>query len=245
MALVDRERSVRVNALARLFTVTEETIRRDLEKLEGEGKLVRSHGGAISSHIGGREAPFNEREVSHAPEKLSIARAAVALIEESDTVLIDASTTALQLARSIPDQALTVLTNSVPVCTELSNRTRIRVICTGGALSSASLSFVGPRAEQMLADYHVNRLFFSCTGVDLEHGLSDVNESQAVLKRTMMSIADHAYLLVDKSKFGVRALKRFARIEDVKNVITNDDADEAVVAEMQAMNINVRLAKSA
>jgi len=242
MALVDRERSVRVAELARLFSVTDETIRRDLERLETEGKLVRSHGGAISSHIGSREAPFDERDVSHSPEKAAIAREALTLIEEGDTVLIDASTTALHLARILPNQTLTVLTNSISVCSELAGRTRLRVICTGGALSAASLSFTGPRAEQMLSDYHVNRLFFSCTGVDFEHGLSDVNESQAVLKQIMLSIADHSYLLVDKSKFGVRAFKRFGSLEDVKNVITNADVDTCVVEELHSHNLNVRLA---
>lgn len=234
---------MRVAGLARHFAVTEETIRRDLEKLEQEGKLVRSHGGAVSIRQGANEAPFAEREIRSAVEKMSIAREALKLIEDGDTILIDASTTALQLARLLPDMNLTVVTNAMQVCVELTTRPRIRVICTGGTLSAASLSFTGPRAEQALAEYHVNRLFFSCTGVDLIHGLSDVNESQANLKRRMMSMADRTTLLVDRSKFGIRALKRFGHITDVHEVITNAQADPAVVEAIVEAGVAVMVAK--
>jgi DeoR/GlpR family transcriptional regulator of sugar metabolism len=233
VGLIERERSVRVTQLARRFSVTEETIRRDLERLEREGKLVRSHGGAVSSDWGGREAPAAERAVLYVPEKTAIAREAVTRIGEGDTILVDASTTALQMVRLIPDMPLTVVTNSIQVCLELVRCPRVRIVCTGGALSAASLSFVGSRAEEMLADYHVNRLFFSCTGIDLDHGLSDVNEAQAALKQRMLAAADHSYLLADRSKFGIRALKRFGQLADVQTLITNDGLDDETVADLQ------------
>jgi DeoR/GlpR family transcriptional regulator of sugar metabolism len=240
-ALVERERSARVTTLARLFKVTEETIRRDLEKLEMDGKLMRSHGGAVSRSTV-FDLPFGEGEISFAAEKAAIAREAVKLIEEGDTILIDASTTALQMARMVPDMPLTVLTNSMQVCVELTSRPRMRVVCTGGTLSPPSLSFVGFRAEQMLSEYHVNRLFFSCTGVDFEHGLSDINESQAVLKQKMTAVAEHAYLMVDRHKFGVKSLKRFGQVSDVKTIITNDTVSPAIVEHLQALGVTVVLA---
>ncbi len=240
--LVERERSVRVSELAKRFAVTDETIRRDLERLEAQGKLVRSHGGAVSMHAGASEASFAERAVSSVAEKLAIARAAVSLVQEGDTILIDASTTALQMVRLLPDIPMTVLTNSIQVCAELAGRTRSRVICTGGTLSTASLSFVGYRAEQVLADYHVNRFFFSCTGVDFQYGLSDVNEGQAMLKEQMLEIADHSYLLADAGKFGVRALKRFASLSEIDTIITSEGLDAAVAADLAAIPIGVVLA---
>ena len=243
VAIVSAEKSVRVAGLARQFSVTEETIRRDLEKLEQEGKLLRSHGGAVSIRQGGNEAPYSEREIRSAAEKMAIAREALKLLEEGDTILIDASTTALQVARLLPDISLTVLTNAMPVCVELANRPRVRVICTGGNLSAASLSFTGPRAEQALTEYHVNRLFFSCTGVDLTHGLSDVNESQANLKKRMMAVADRTTLLVDRTKFGIKALKRFGHIADVHEIITNSPADPALLGEIEAAGVAVTVAK--
>jgi len=243
VAIVNAEKSVRVTGLAKHFAVTEETIRRDLEKLEQIGNLVRSHGGAVSIRQGGTEASFAEREIRSASEKMAIGREAVKLIGDGDTILLDASTTALQLARLLPDMNLTVLTNAMQVCVELTSRPRVRVICTGGTLSPNSLSFTGPRAEQALTEYHVNHLFFSCTGVDIAHGLSDVNEAQATLKRRMMSVADRVTLLVDRSKFGLRALKRFAQISDVHEIITNMSADPAILDEIKSAGVAVTVAK--
>jgi DeoR/GlpR family transcriptional regulator of sugar metabolism len=243
VAIVDREQAVRVTNLASFFQVTEETIRRDLEKLEVAGKLVRSHGGALSI-VPGIEAPASERDASFISEKVAIAREAVKFIKPDDTILIDASTTALYLARLMVDMPLTVITNSIQVCAELATRPRIRVICTGGNMSPLSLSFVGPRAEQMLADYRVNRLFFSCTAIDVAHGVSDTNEMQAALRQAMMAVSDERYLMVDRSKFGFKALKRFASVTDMSTVITNDNLDPALLRELIDSGIDVALAKT-
>jgi DeoR/GlpR family transcriptional regulator of sugar metabolism len=113
------------------------------------------------------------------------------------------------------------------------------VVCTGGTLSPVSLSFVGPLSERMLADYRVNHLFFSCAGIDLEHGLSDVNEAQASLKQQMIRIADHRYLLADHSKFGVKALKRFGALADLDSIITDDGTESTTVHDLFAMGIKV------
>ena len=115
VAIVDREQSVRVTSLAQFFQVTEETIRRDLEHLEALGKLVRSHGGAMSV-VSVLEAPASERVASFIAEKVAIAREATRFIKPDDTVLIDASTTALYLARLMIDMPITVLTNSIQIC---------------------------------------------------------------------------------------------------------------------------------
>ncbi|MCW3059412.1 MAG: DeoR family transcriptional regulator [Capsulimonas sp.] len=240
--IVDRERGVRVTQLAQQFQVADETIRRDLEKLEAEGKLVRSHGGAMAAQHGGREATTIERAVSFVPEKAAIARRAVGWIEEGDTVMVDASSTALHLVHLIPDIPLTVLTNSLQACNVLGERKNIRVVCTGGTLATASLSFIGSRAEQMLSDYHVNHLFLSCTGIDFEFGLSDVNEAQASIKERMLAISDHSYLLVNKSKFGVRSLRRFGTLNDIKTVVTVEDLDPAIIMELRNLGLEVAIA---
>lgn len=241
MNVLDQEGRVKVNELARLFQVTEETIRRDLERLESEGKLLRSHGGAVSVKSFERETPFSEREIRYMQEKMAIAREAVKRVEEGDTILLDASTTAWQMARLLPDMHLTVLTNAIKVAVELAERSRIRVISTGGKLSPASLSYVGPAAERMLKDYHVSKLFFSCKGVDIERGLSDSSESNATIKRRMMAIADKRYLLADHSKFGIKALAMLAPLDEVGEVITDRKLDASMLYRMSGMNMNVTL----
>lgn len=226
--IVDREGSIRVTELARNFQVTEETIRRDLEKLESEGKLERSHGGAVSVQNTDTEIPFTQREINHVREKILIAQEAVTRVKGGDTILLDASTTAWQMARLLPDMSLTVLTNAIQVALELANRPNVRVIMSGGMLLSSSLSLAGPLAERFLAEYHVDKLFLSCKGVDFHRGVSDANEWQATLKKRMLAIADESYLLVDHSKFKVNALSVFAHLHDFHEVITDDLIEDSL-----------------
>lgn len=217
--------SVRVAELARALNVTEETIRRDLEKLDREGKLVRTHGGAMPLDEIGGELPFTVRSIDHLEAKREIARAALQHVEEGDVLALDASSTAYELARILPDVPLTVITNSlaIPIC--LWKRTQIRIVMSGGSLDAPSLSFVGPLAEEFLRRFHVRKLFFSTKGIDPERGLSVGADEHARIKRCMLDFADTRYLLADHSKFGAKALVYFAGLSDVDQVIT-DSATE-------------------
>ncbi|PTM53289.1 DeoR/GlpR family DNA-binding transcription regulator [Desmospora activa] len=241
VASVDREGSIRVTELAKRFGVTEETIRRDLERLESQGKLLRSHGGAVTLKKNGeRETSFQEREITYVTEKTAIAREAVKRVEEGDTILLDASTTAWQMARLLSDIPLTVLTNSIKVAVELADRMHIQVISTGGALSPRSLSYIGPLAERSLEGYHVNKLFFSCGGADLRSGLSDSNEWQAQLKRRMIAIADHSTLLIDHSKFDRRTFAVFADWKEIDAIITDTQSSPQVLQRLSERGLPVQ-----
>lgn len=227
VALVNDRGSIRVSELSELCSVTEETIRRDLDRLEQQGKLRRSHGGAVSVKDAQAETPYFEREVMHQEEKKRIARAAVALIEPYDRIALDASSTAWYMASILPDIPLTVLTNSVKVALELSSKEKIEVISTGGILASRSLSYVGPMAERSLEAYYVEKAFVSCKGVHLERGISESNELQAMVKHKLIKQARSVYILADASKIGVQAFTHVAGWEDIDAVIT----DNHVVAE--------------
>ncbi|MBR2566209.1 MAG: DeoR/GlpR transcriptional regulator [Paenibacillus sp.] len=225
--LVNIKGSIRVSELSEHCRVTEETIRRDLDRLEQAGRLRRSHGGAVSMKEVQPEIPYRIRETSQALEKKRIAEAALALIEDGDRILLDASTTAGYMAVNMPDMPLTILTNSIQVATELSTREKIEVISTGGQLAARSLSFVGPLAERSLETYHVDKLFLSCKGVHLESGtISETNELQARLKQKMVGIADQVILLADSSKFGIRAFARVTGLEAVHTIITDQICSE-------------------
>ena len=135
--------AIKVNQLSKLFGVTEETIRRDLEKLEFENKLRRTHGGAITiDEKNDDDIPFKKRKVLMAKEKRSIANEAVKLIEEQDVIFLDAGSTALYLAKALPNISIKVLTNSLLVAFELNKKNNIQVILTGGNLTQHSLSLV-------------------------------------------------------------------------------------------------------
>lgn len=227
--VVNERLSIRVTELSKLFHVTEETIRRDLEKLEKENLLRRSHGGAVSIQDEQAEISYMEREITNAAEKRAIAIEAVKLIKPNDQIVLDASTTTWYMAKEMPDIPLTVITNSIKVAIELSKKEQIKVISTGGMLLSKSLSYVGPLAERSLNMYHVNKAFISCKGVHIDGGLSDSNEWQALLKRQMMLIADETIVMADSTKFGVRTFAHIADIQQVSCVLT----DEKISADAQ------------
>jgi len=224
VSLVNERGSIRVTELSELCEVTEETIRRDLDRLEAAGRLRRSHGGAVSVKelpVLQAEIPYAEREIAYAEEKRRIAEEAVGRIRPKERILLDASTTAWYMARSLPDMPLTVLTNSIKVATELAAKEKIEVISTGGILAQRSLSYVGPLAERSLEAYHVDRLFFSCKGVHLDRGVSESNELQARVKQKMLDIADEVLLLADSSKFGQQAFTHVADLSEVDGIITD------------------------
>ena len=237
--LVNRHLSVRVSELSKIFKVTEETIRRDLEKLEKETLLLRSHGGAVSVQDDQIEVSYLEREIIQRDEKKAIAYQAVKWIEPGDKIILDASSTAWYMAKAISDMPVTVVTNSIKVTVELSKKCQIKVISTGGMLLPKSLSYVGPLAERSLQMYHVNKAFISCKGVHTEGGLSDTNEWQALIKREMMEIADQTFLIVDSSKFGVRTFANINDFNSIDHVITDSNIQELYKSKFIEGNVQV------
>lgn len=238
--LINERKSIRVTELSQLFSVTEETIRRDLERLENEKKLARSHGGAISiKPSDSLEIPYSEREVTNVHEKKEIALEAIKHVKEGDKVIFDASTTAWYMAKALPDIPITVLTNSIKVAMELSAKKQITVISTGGTLLAKSLSFVGPLAETSLDIYHVNKAFISCQGLHLERGISESDEQQARIKKKMIESADSIYIMIDHSKFGVQAFSKLDDLDVIDHIITDSKTDDESVQQLINKELNV------
>ena len=237
LSVLGQEGSVRVSELSERFNVTEETIRRDLGKLETQGKIVRSHGGALMSEPEESLRPFAWREVAYETEKAAIGQMAISRIDEEDSILLDASTTCWHMAKRLSDAPLTVITNSLQIPVALSNRSQIDVHVLGGRLGKKSLSFIGPTAVGQLQQYHVDKLFLSCKGADLDRGISDVTEAQAHLRRIMLECADKKYLLIDHSKFGVRSLASICSISVFDEVITDSGTDPAILDRLQKMGV--------
>lgn len=237
--VVNERGAIRVSELSELFHVTEETIRRDLDRLEQAGRLRRSHGGAVSVKDQAPEIPYFEREITYAEEKKRIALAAIKRIGPSDRILLDASSTAWYMAVEVPDMPLTVLTNSLKVAAELSTKEKIDVISTGGILAQRTLSYVGPLAERSLDGYHVNKLFLSCQGVHLERGLSESNELQARMKERMIRMADEVILLADSSKFGSQAFAHVADLSVVDVIITDHRIEMEMLEKLSSKGITV------
>lgn len=242
VSVLSKEGSIRVAELARRFDVTEETIRRDLGKLESEGKIVRSHGGAIITEQDDSLRPFAWREVANEAEKAVIVQEAIKRIQPENSILLDASTTAWHLAKRLDDIPLTVITNSLQIPIALANKSNIAVHILGGRLGKKSLSFTGPTSEMQMQKYHADKLFMSCEGADLDRGISDRSENQAHLRRIMMSCADKKYLLVDHTKFSVRSLSHICSISEFDEIITDSKTDCSILKQLAEMGIKTTTA---
>ncbi|CAG7614319.1 DeoR/GlpR family DNA-binding transcription regulator [Paenibacillus allorhizosphaerae] len=220
--LLEQSGTVRVGDLSQRFGVTDETIRRDLERLESEGLIVRTHGGAVLSHRDkGFEPPVLQRESIRQEQKQAIGKYAASLVEEGEIIALDASTTCLQIVKHLPDMPLTVLTYSLAIANELVKKRNISMILIGGNFDSDSMAITGMSAETMVEGYHVDKFFFSCQGFDRLRGVSEPYESHARLKKKILNISDQLILVADSSKFQRKSLIRLLSLEDVHMLITD------------------------
>lgn len=242
LRLLERQGTLRVTDLAQRFGVTEETIRRDLDDLQEEGYLRRVHGGAISLRSTDYEAPLGVRAVRNLAAKRAIARAALQLVEEDDTLILDASTTVLQLAAELPDISCTAVTNSLNVAAELASRSHVEVVFLGGRMRKWSMSFVGPYAQRALQEYRADKVFLSCKGLDLEFGVSESNELEADLKRVMVAAGRRVILLADSSKLGQTAFARLMPVEGFHTLITDAQAEPKYLDALRERHIEVLVA---
>ncbi len=225
--------SVRTSQVAQSLGVTEETVRRDFEKLEADGMLLRSHGGAVRLEVNRQEFPVQARALQNIAAKQRIAEAALSRIKPGQTIYFDASTTVLQLAQLIPDQPVIVVTNGLQIATALAEKRDIQCVLLGGSLRPNSLSTGGWAAEKALEIYHLDAAFLSCRGVHPERGFSDASEVNARLKNAVISRSDEVILLADVSKAGVASSYFFAKAADVDLWIV-DAAPPAPVGEAVA-----------
>jgi DeoR/GlpR family transcriptional regulator of sugar metabolism len=240
--LLKKHGSVRTTEVAKTLGVTEETVRRDFEKLEAEGMLMRSHGGAVRLETQRREFPVRERAAQNSGAKIQIARAAVAKISEGQTIFFDPSTTVQHLAEALPDMPLTVVTNSLQIANLLADKPAVHVVLLGGNLMSSSLSCTGWAAEQTLNLYRIDSAFVSCRGIDPERGLSEASEEQARLKHRVVEGAESVYLLADSSKSGVASSYFYSQNSAVDVWITNEKPSPALESALTAQGVRIELA---
>ncbi|WP_139993378.1 DeoR/GlpR family DNA-binding transcription regulator [Paenibacillus paridis] len=209
---------IRMNDMKTMFTVTEMTIRRDLEKLEQAGILRRTFGGAI---LLGKDIALKDRTGLRADEKASIGRTAAALIQTGEYIFIDGGTTTIEVARALkPGLGITVVTNALNVANELQEK-RIPTILSGGMILEATSTVIGPFAENMIGSMAYSRVFLGTTGLTAEHGFSNSNMYEAEIKKTAIRQASEVNVLMDHTKFGAKDFISFAELGHVHRVITD------------------------
>ena len=211
-----------VTELAETYKVTEETIRRDLDKLEKEGLAKKTYGGAVKTDTLNVELPYMVRKQTNVEGKKYIAEIIANLISDGDYILLDSSTTALFTVKSMfSKQNITIITNSVEALMDTPSKNNWRVISTGGEFAQSSFAFFGPRVEEVVADYHVDVAVISGKGIDMNKGISDTSDVNARIKKAFIASAKKVILAMDSSKFDKISFVRFADIGDIHAVVTD------------------------
>ncbi len=239
---------VEVEELSQQFRVNSSTIRRDLEKLERQGFLRRTHGGAVpvdtlSYSAYAYDLSFQENVNKQPEEKSQIALAAAHRIMPGDTIALSPGTTTTQLARTIRHlqlKDLTVVTNAINIAMELAGVRGINLIVTGGILLPDFFALVGPQAEQSLNEMYVSKAFIGVTGIDPEHGLTGPNQLEALTHRLTLQRAKQTIVLADHAKLGQVALYRIAPIKSIQTLITDRAASSEMVEKFKAIGLEVQ-----
>jgi DeoR/GlpR family transcriptional regulator of sugar metabolism len=247
LGLVNERGETLVSELKELFGVSEVTVRSDLAALASRGLVVRTHGGAASPAAGLKalELTFATRDQSHVELKERIGIDAAELIQNGQSIVLDASTTALQVARALRRrpalQDVTVITNGVHTALELLHLPGVNTILTGGQLRATAVSLTGGLAADLLGKVHASLGFFGARGLTTSLGLTDVNLQEVEMKAAMAAVCERVVAVVDHTKLGQIGLATFVPLSDLALVITDDAADAAIVAELERAGVEVRL----
>lgn len=244
-SLLEENGRVSVDELTLRFQVSKVTIRGDLDSLERDGLVRRTHGGAIfvSSDIGYADPPFIDREQAQSAEKLRIGKAAAALIQSGDIVFLDAGTTALNIAKHLRHRVnITIVTIGLRVAMELEEAEGVTVVVPGGVMRRGSMSLLGDYALRTLESIHVNKAFMGAKGLTLSHGLTDVNAFEVATKKFVVQRADQVIGVADHSKWGRVSFATFAQTEQIAAIISDSKAPPDLVEQLRARGVRVDLA---
>ena len=240
LARLNAHGKVIVSDLSREFDVTEETIRRDLEKLDNEGLAKKTYGGAVLNQTVNTDLPFNVRKRANVDLKQRIAEKIAALIHDGDYIMLDASSTAIYVTKCIKSRKnITLITNSVEILLELADKDDWRILSTGGSLKKGSLSLVGTSAERMIRGFHVDLAVCSCKGMDMKLGITDSNEKDSEIKQAIFAAADRKVLAVDSTKFDKISFVRVCDINEVDVVVTDEQPSDRWVDCLKDKNVEL------
>ncbi len=242
--LLSRERTVTASELIRTLGVTAATIRRDLEVLEKEGVLVRSHGGAVSRTSATDFQPSYEAlgRSNHA-EKQAIAREAERLILDGETVFLEASTSVYELARRLLHRnRLTVITNSPPIVAEFQRSQHVSVISTGGELQKDVFYLSGVWAQRALSEIRVDKAVLGVSAIDPGYGISTASQAEAQIKKMILKSARVSIALADHSKFGNQGFAYVGPTTNIDILVTDSGTDPQYLRPLREAGVELIIA---
>lgn len=240
--LLQKHGHLTVSELAQRFGVSEMTIRRDLKQLASMGLVQREHGRAVYPQTSqARNAIFLTRLGEAQREKMAIGQAAVDLINEGESIILDSGTTTLAIALALTKKCI-VITNSLPVAEILGMRSEITTVLTGGEVQRATFSLTGPMTRENFSGFNADKLFLAATGVSIEKGLSTTNMVESEVKQAMINSAKEVILVAHSAKIGQVYYYTFARWDKINKLITDSNIDPVLQKKIEEYGVKVIIA---
>jgi DeoR/GlpR family transcriptional regulator of sugar metabolism len=227
LELLREDGSAKVLDLAKIFKVTEVTIRQDLEKLEKDELITREHGGAYLKNIQKQVQTVSLAHQDNLDKKELIAKKCLEFIDSGDTIILDSGSTTTEVAKKLKGmKGLTVITNALNIALMLGGEPGIEVIVTGGEFKPPTLSLTGQKAADFFKGLHVQKLFLATAGISLKAGLTYPSISDLVVKKAMIEAAETTYLVADSSKIGKAAFASLGALSLIDYIITDEGIEE-------------------
>lgn len=241
MEILHENRSVKVSDLSELFGVSIETIRRDLDLLEKNGKLSKVYGGAVLEQVIAQEKNLTSRISTNTGLKQEIALIACRFVEEGQSIAMDASTTNLEIAKMLKKSfsRLTVITNAIDIALELHGKEHFNIILTGGVLRGDELCLLGGLAEEFLEKFHIDKVFASVSGISITSGFTDYGLGEYHIKRKMIERAREVIVVADSSKFDVVSLMKVGNLDICDFIITDSKINTNIMLKYQEKGVKI------
>ena len=242
LRLLSETGRVGVGELSQGFSVSEVTIRADLQALAKSDLVVRTYGGAVATSPGLQVLSLGLRRQQQVQEKCQIGAVAAGLVVDGDAIILDASSTALTIAQNLKSHRyLTIITNSIAVAQELLDAPGVTVVVIGGTLRRETASLLGAEGIDAVRRYNVQKGFFGAHGFTEEEGLTDVSADEADMKRPMLAMCRQPIAVIDATKWGRVGLASFAALSQIDRVITDLHAPPHLVESVKGHGIDVVL----
>jgi DeoR family transcriptional regulator, fructose operon transcriptional repressor len=242
--LIQRLKQLDVNALAGQFNTSAVTIRKDLDVLEQKGILMRTHGGAMLAEDIEQTVQIAQKLGSMVEAKDAIARTALDLVFDCETVALDSGSTTLALARLLKNSNITIVTNSLLIANEMAERESGSVILLGGIWRKEASCYIGPSTLQALETINPDIAFIGTSGFSAAAGFTCQHSVLGQIKTAMIERSQRKFILADSSKYGQRAFTTFALPSDMDGLIVDDGISRAGLDEMREKGLHVITART-
>lgn len=237
-----KEGKVVIEDLAKDIDVSPMTIRRDLDYLEQKDKIIRTHGGAVPVESLHEEISYKHKKEIQIEEKRKIAEYASGLIKEGQTIILDAGTTTMEIAKEITYfKNINVITTDLLTAAYLSKSKDIKVYCTGGIVQNEIGACIGTKAEEFLSDIYADIAFIGASTIDLYRGITSPTMEKAIIKKKMIKASDKTILVADSTKFGKKGFSKVCALKELDLIVTDNGLDQNLTREIKKQEINIHI----